>query len=272
MLPDLPGWDSLPAVSRYHNWAEMAGIIAVAFLVVFEVITYQYGHRKDELTGQEQTATNSRHDEEMARLHLETANANKATEELRKQNLELEAAVAPRSLEQGNSSTALKSFAGTKVVLSAIPEFEARRFMGQLVIMFQMAQWKMEMGPADQVMDGIEIEYVAGMQRDPATGTVDFNFNAQIKVAAQALIAELNKQKIEVRDSPIPVTFAERMRPGIPNDVIRVRVGAKPMTYFLEQRFPQLREGRERTERLKKEIEDRIKNMPGPGGRCHDSG
>ena len=73
MLPDLPGWDSLPAVSRYHGWAELAGIVFVALLVVAEVIAYKYGHRKDDLTELQQNATNQRHDEDMARLHLEAA-------------------------------------------------------------------------------------------------------------------------------------------------------------------------------------------------------
>jgi cell division protein FtsL len=49
----------------------MAGIVAVAVLVVAEVVSYQYGQRKDALTEQQQTATNQHHDEEMARLHLE---------------------------------------------------------------------------------------------------------------------------------------------------------------------------------------------------------
>ncbi len=76
MIPDLPGWDSLPAVTRYHGWAEMAGIVFVALLVVAEIVAYKYGHRKDHLAEQQQIATNQRHDEEMARLHLDAAQAN----------------------------------------------------------------------------------------------------------------------------------------------------------------------------------------------------
>jgi hypothetical protein len=75
MIPDLPGWNSLPAVTRFHNWAEMAGIVFLALLVVAEVVAYKYGHRRDILTGQQQTATDQRHDDEIARVHLETANA-----------------------------------------------------------------------------------------------------------------------------------------------------------------------------------------------------
>lgn len=82
MLPDLPGWDSLSAVTRYHGWAEIAGIIFLALLVIAEVTAYRYGHRKDDLTDRQQTATNQRHDDELARLHLETAQANERAAKL----------------------------------------------------------------------------------------------------------------------------------------------------------------------------------------------
>jgi hypothetical protein len=72
-MPDLPGWDSLEAVTRYHRWAEIIGIVVLALLVVAEVAAYRYGQRKDDLTTQQQDATDKRHDEEMARLHLQTA-------------------------------------------------------------------------------------------------------------------------------------------------------------------------------------------------------
>jgi len=73
----LPGWDSLSAVTRYHNWAELAGIVVVALLVVTEIVAYKYGHRKDDMTEQQQIATNQRHDEKCA-ASLETAKAKRA--------------------------------------------------------------------------------------------------------------------------------------------------------------------------------------------------
>jgi hypothetical protein len=70
---DLPGWDSLDAVTRYHRWAEIIGIVVLALLVAAELASYRYGQRKDDLTTKQQEATDQRHDEEMARLHLQTA-------------------------------------------------------------------------------------------------------------------------------------------------------------------------------------------------------
>lgn len=69
----LPGWDSLEAVSRYHSFAELAGIGLLAFLVIAELLSFSYGGRKDDLTEERQQATERTHEEEMARLHRETA-------------------------------------------------------------------------------------------------------------------------------------------------------------------------------------------------------
>ena len=87
MLPDLPGWGSLPAVTRYHHWAEIIGIAVLALLVIAELASFQYGRRKDDLTDQ-------RHDEEMARLHVEAARLSADAETSRAQIAEAQARTA----------------------------------------------------------------------------------------------------------------------------------------------------------------------------------
>jgi hypothetical protein len=99
MIPDLPDWDSLPAVTRFHNWAEMAGIVFLALLVVAEVVSYKYGHRRDILTGQQQTATDKRHDDEIARVHLETAQYKRTSCRARKRSGIAPVPIRPRSTE-----------------------------------------------------------------------------------------------------------------------------------------------------------------------------
>ena len=217
MLPDLPGWDSLPAVTRHHNWAEMAGIAFLALLVIAEVVAYQYGHRKDDLTNQQQIATNQRHDKEMARLHLETAKAQEETEKLRTHNLELEAAVSPRILEQSQSAKTLKQWSKTQVYLQSVPDFEARRFLRFLSLMFEMAGWLPQFLPSDEnIMDGIAVEYVAGPKRDPNNpANVDFDFNSSTRQAAEALVGELKKQQIDVNGHPIPPSVLEKHSNGV---------------------------------------------------------
>lgn len=141
MIPDLPGWDSLPAVTRYHNWAEMAGIIAVAFLVLTEIVAYKYGHRKDDLTEQQQTTTNQLHDEEMARLHLETAQANARGAEAQ---LALEKYRAPRAVSSEQQTAivmALQRFAGQKYALSVAPGIEPARLLCILDGVLRRAGW-----------------------------------------------------------------------------------------------------------------------------------
>jgi hypothetical protein len=133
-MPNLPGWDSLDAVTRIHNWAEIFGIVSLALLVATEVLAYMYGHRQGDLINQAQDATERRHNEEMARLHLETAEANdRATQA----NLQLERLKRPRLLlpnEQNRLVEEMRRFSGQFVGIGAIPgTFEAASFAEQLV-------------------------------------------------------------------------------------------------------------------------------------------
>jgi hypothetical protein len=67
------GWGSLDTVSRIHSWAEIVGIVLLGLLVIAEAVTFKYSARKDTLTEQQQSADKRQHDEEIARLHLQTA-------------------------------------------------------------------------------------------------------------------------------------------------------------------------------------------------------
>jgi hypothetical protein len=155
MLPDLPGWNSLPAAIRFHNWAEMAGIVFLAFLVIAEIVAYQYGHRKDDLTEQQQAATNQRHDEEMARLHLETAQANAQAALLKFQlNQEIQKR-APRFLSDAQKTAMLAELRGKipEIAVVVENELEAKAFSIQFFVLFQDAGAKVyapEPPPADR--------------------------------------------------------------------------------------------------------------------------
>jgi cell division protein FtsL len=72
-VPNLPGWDSLAAVTKYHNFAELIGIVILGLLVAAEVITYKYNGRRDFLAEKAKIAADQSHEEEMARLRRETA-------------------------------------------------------------------------------------------------------------------------------------------------------------------------------------------------------
>ena len=63
--------ESITGANSWSNFYFWAGIAALLALGVFEVFSHRYTERKDELVAQQQDETQRRHDEEMARLHLE---------------------------------------------------------------------------------------------------------------------------------------------------------------------------------------------------------
>jgi hypothetical protein len=89
----IPGWESITGANSWSNFYFWAGIAALLALGVFEVFSHRYTERKDELVTQQQDETQRRHDEEMARLHLETA---KISERAAKAELEVARLSTPR--------------------------------------------------------------------------------------------------------------------------------------------------------------------------------
>jgi hypothetical protein len=61
---------------------------------------------------------------------IKIAQLGKEAEELRAKNLDMEAAVSPRVLEQGLTSSALKHFAGTPFLVVSPTDFEPKRTAG----------------------------------------------------------------------------------------------------------------------------------------------
>ncbi len=151
MLPDLPGWDSLPTVTRYHSWAEIIGIVVLAVLVVAEVVAYKYGHRKDDLTEQQKIFADRRHDEEMTRVQHDTAQALERAAQLEKDaadsKLELARLSTPRVKLLTSDAVAslvdkLKPFAGTKFDVGHAPNGrEQWDLLWQLEPVFAKAGW-----------------------------------------------------------------------------------------------------------------------------------
>jgi len=240
----IPGWDSIAGTgfwSGFYFWVSIGGLI---LLGIAEVASHRYADRREQLVDEQRIAEKKQHDDEIAHLHLQAAQLNKEAEELRHQNLELEHAVAPRMLDQGTPAKTLKQFAGTEVLLLSAPDFEARRFSAQFPILFQLAGWRLVEGtPASFPMqDGVAVSFVSNAAfRTPA--------EERRSAAAEALVAELQKQQIDARISRAKPGFTMGLRPaGISDDVIIVAVGAKPVQWFLEQKFPQIKEMRERME------------------------
>jgi multidrug efflux pump subunit AcrA (membrane-fusion protein) len=143
----------------------MAGIVAVAFLVIAELVSYQYGQRKDALTEQQQTATNQRHDEDMARVQHDTAQANERAAQLEKQAAEAREGIARANAEAATARTeqerlkqlvvwrtitdqqidaiAAQLSANKQTILIAVVsnDPEAMFFAGQITLIFNKAGW-----------------------------------------------------------------------------------------------------------------------------------
>lgn len=261
----IPGWDSVASAGWWSGVYFWLGIGALIALGAFEVASHRYSDRKDELAAAEQKATQKQHDEEMARLHLETANAQRATEELRQRNLELEQAVAPRIFDPRPAIQPLTAFKGTKVALVAVPDLEARRLERMVAEALASAQWDITFLPAtENLMDGINVEYISGLhiERDPATHQVISTamINENLGNTVDALITELKRQKIEAAPGKWGAVDPDRTAknlslPAI--DGIVVRIGMKPISYFMEEKFPAFKAAREQIDAAMKRMNER---------------
>jgi hypothetical protein len=68
-----PGWDSIAWTSWWSGFFFWASIGSLMLLGASEVVSHRYTERKDELVEIQQIAEKNAHDDEIARLHLETA-------------------------------------------------------------------------------------------------------------------------------------------------------------------------------------------------------
>jgi hypothetical protein len=111
----IPGWDSVSAATWWSSFYFWVGIAALLGLGISEVVSHRYSERKDELASKQQAAADRQHNEEIARLHLEAAQAAQRAAEADLARVQLEEKLAPRqlSLAQRNELIdSLKRFPG----------------------------------------------------------------------------------------------------------------------------------------------------------------
>jgi hypothetical protein len=223
----IPGWDSIESAGWWSNFYFGAGICALLCLGVFEVISHRYSLRKDELTSQQQDETQRRHDEEIARLHLETAEANAKAESERLARVKIEERLAPRRLTDPQSfalGDKLKPFGIDTADLFLFGETaEGIQLIGPISFALSTAGWRTRIW---HVQGG----GFFGVLVQSSTDATDADRNA-----VDALVEGLNKEGIQTRRQstfdrahwypnvigpPVP-EFADRAR-------IRVLVGTKP--------------------------------------------
>ncbi|MDD5006705.1 MAG: hypothetical protein PHS93_09795 [Candidatus Omnitrophica bacterium] len=157
--------------------------------------------------------------ERTAELENEAAKTALQLEKEKMQRLELEQAVAPRIMEQYQSSNALKKFSNVTAIISSIPDIEARRTAAQINATLNMAGWKTKLIPFDPqqiFQDGVIVERnVGAISKDDISGD-----------AADELIKQLQASKIESHTMPAM---------ELPNNTIFIKVGFKPYQYFSDK-------------------------------------
>jgi len=145
----LPGWNSVDAAARWHRGFEIAGFIALALLLVFEVLAYLYANRKDALlSANEQRAAESRRRQEQQENQKRDSEVNEAREEASEAQAkirELEATNKARQLTENQASElrkALSAHPGWNIlIVTQIGDQEATDYAQGFSAAFNKAGW-----------------------------------------------------------------------------------------------------------------------------------
>jgi hypothetical protein len=95
-----PGWDSIAWTGWWSGFFFWASIGSLMLLGASEVISHRYSERKDELAEIQQIVDKKAHDDEIARLHLDTAQITERAARLEKEAAEARRDAAQARLEQ----------------------------------------------------------------------------------------------------------------------------------------------------------------------------
>jgi hypothetical protein len=225
-----PGWDSLDSVRNWHTVFEVSGIAFLALLVGAEILAFQYGHRKDELTAIAETAADakrradtdaaeSRRLADVKALQDKLAAAEKVAVDASKKAGDVERQAAPRHLTESQRQTIIAAIQplAPKTVDVVVPagDSEAKSFAAEFVDLFRNAGW--DAGTND------------GINQAFYTGNIDYGIQVTLNQAdasagrlppgAEALIRVLLS---------LGLTKGGFANPQIPSGKIEFRVGTKP--------------------------------------------
>jgi len=100
----IPGWNSIGAAGWWSGFFFWASIGCLIGLGITEVASHRYSERKDDLAEIEQREIQRRHDDDMARVQHDTAQANERAAELAKEaaRLSAEAEAAKAQIAEAN--------------------------------------------------------------------------------------------------------------------------------------------------------------------------
>jgi hypothetical protein len=178
-----PGWDSLDSVRTWHTVFEISGIAFLALLVGAEILAFQYGHRKDELTAiaesnaetkrkSDADAAEVRRKADVEALQKRLAEADKKVAGLQSQNV-------GRRLSADQKAAmvlALSPFKGQKVFIwCSTAAWDCTPFATDFLETFKQAGWQ----PTDEIRfgivtggDAVGVEILVNPQMANAAGQV----------------------------------------------------------------------------------------------------
>jgi hypothetical protein len=164
----IPGWESIQATgwwSGFYFWASITSLIGLG---ISEVASHRYSERRDELMEIQQRDEKNQHDDDMARLHLETSKANaetakaneaaaRANERAAELKLELDKEVAarqPRHLTPEQKATVVEALRnspkGKVFVVSSFFDAEARQFGAEIEDALRASGYEVKEIPQDR--------------------------------------------------------------------------------------------------------------------------
>jgi len=193
----LPGWNSVDAAARWHRGFEIAGFIALALLLLFEILAYIYGNRKDVLlAGNEQRASESRRQQEQQenqKRDSEVEEARGKAAEAQAKVRELEAANKSRQLSDNQATELREALSGhpgwNVLIVTQIGDQEATDYARGFSAAFNKAGWNV-------------LEFYQRMTFDPPISgmSVMVADKAHPPAEAEAILKALKQAKIEVAE------------------------------------------------------------------------
>lgn len=144
-----PGWSSVESVTKLHRWFEILTFVALGLLLLFEILAYVYGQRRDHLlvladatSSQErqthEDAANRERDAQIGRARQEAADARDAQRRA-------EELAAPRHLTESQRTLILASLnrqtGGILNIKASMAAGDARSYSDEMAGLFRSAGW-----------------------------------------------------------------------------------------------------------------------------------
>jgi hypothetical protein len=229
MAVTLPGWNSVESITRWHRGFEIAGFIALGLLLLFEILTYIYGNRKDALLAaqqltptqwtQQQEKQQKANDEALEKLRKELQGAQEKGEKTAQELEQSKQKVAELAKAAEWRDLTADQVLRLDSVLSSSPKYavsiainfgdqEALRYANKLSAVFEKNGWSVEGGGTSQAMYDIPAKGIELTIRDPQ------NVPPGLRVVANAL-----KQA--------GISFTPAWNENVAIGAIEIRVGTK---------------------------------------------